>query len=276
MKFVKGFLVSILTVLIAIAIFVLGIVLNFKATLIDTMDVALKNELSKEIVDLTKDITNKNPEDIKKEVDKVLKENKNIKKILDSSYDEILAVIEGEKIADLDISLEIEELVDETVEVLKDYDINLTDDDKKEIMNIVNSADVNDNINTAIGDLAKEISAENKTALDVYNFITGTTFKIILIGVIIICVALIALIKKSVYKWLIDLGVAGLTVGATISFLIPMIIDWLMDLASENEGIVISVTSLTTYGYIWIGIGLVAVVGNFVLNKVLNKEKVEN
>ena len=187
-----------------------------------------------------------------------------------------MAVIEGEKIADLDISLEIEELVDETVEVLKDYDINLTDDDKKEIMNIVNSADVNDNINTAIGDLAKEISAENKTALDVYNFITGTTFKIILIGVIIICVALIALIKKSVYKWLIDLGVAGLTVGATISFLIPMIIDWLMDLASENEGIVISVTSLTTYGYIWIGIGLVAVVGNFVLNKVLNKEKVEN
>ncbi len=276
MKFVKGFLVSILTILIAIAIFVLGIVINFKATLIDTMDVALKNELSKEIVDLTKDITNKNPEDIKKEVDKVLKENKNIKKILDSSYDEILAVIEGEKIADLDISLEIEELVDETVEVLKDYDINLTDDDKKEIMNIVNSADVNDNINTAIGDLAKEISAENKTALDVYNFITGTTFKIILIGVIIICVALIALIKKSVYKWLIDLGVAGLTVGATISFLIPMIIDWLMDLASENEGIVISVTSLTTYGYIWIGIGLVAVVGNFVLNKVLNKEKVEN
>ncbi len=276
MKFVKGFLVSILTIIIAIAIFVLGIVLNFKATLIDTMDVALKNELSKEIVDLTKDITNKNPEDIKKEVDKVLKENKNIKKILDSSYDEILAVIEGEKIADLDISLEIEELVDETVEVLKDYDINLTDDDKKEIMNIVNSADVNDNINTAIGDLAKEISAENKTALDVYNFITGTTFKIILIGVIIICVALIALIKKSVYKWLIDLGVAGLTVGATISFLIPMIIDWLMDLASENEGIVISVTSLTTYGYIWIGIGLVAVVGNFVLNKVLNKEKVEN
>lgn len=276
MKFVKGFLVSILTILIAIAIFVLGIVLNFKATLIDTMDVALKNELSKEIVDLTKDITNKNPEDIKKEVDKVLKENKNIKKILDSSYDEILAVIEGEKIADLDISLEIEELVDETVEVLKDYDINLTDDDKKEIMNIVNSADVNDNINTAIGDLAKEISAENKTALDVYNFITGTTFKIILIGVIIICVALIALIKKSVYKWLIDLGIAGLTVGATISFLIPMIIDWLMDLASENEGIVISVTSLTTYGYIWIGIGLVAVVGNFVLNKVLNKEKVEN
>lgn len=276
MKFVKGFLVSILTIIIAIAIFVLGIVLNFKATLIDTMDVALKNELSKEIVDLTKDITNKNPEDIKKEVDKVLKENKNIKKILDSSYDEILAVIEGEKIADLDISLEIEELVDETVEVLKDYDINLTDDDKKEIMNIVNSADVNDNINTAIGDLAKEISAENKTALDVYNFITGTTFKIILIGVIIICVALIALIKKSVYKWLIDLGVAGLTVGATISFLIPMIIDWLMDLASENEGIVISVTSLTTYGYIWISIGLVAVVGNFVLNKVLNKEKVEN
>ncbi len=276
MKFVKGFLVSILTIIIAIAIFVLGIVLNFKATLIDTMDVALKNELSKEIVDLTKDITNKNPEDIKKEVDKVLKENKNIKKILDSSYDEILAVIEGEKIADLDISLEIEELVDETVEVLKDYDINLTDDDKKEIMNIVNSADVNDNINTAIGDLAKEISAENKTALDVYNFITGTTFKIILIGVIIICVALIALIKKSVYKWLIDLGIAGLTVGATISFLIPMIIDWLMDLASENEGIVISVTSLTTYGYIWIGIGLVAVVGNFVLNKVLNKEKVEN
>ena len=276
MKFVKGFLVSILTILIAIAIFVLGIVINFKATLIDTMDVALKNELSKEIVDLTKDITNKNPEDIKKEVDKVLKENKNIKKILDSSYDEILAVIEGEKIADLDISLEIEELVDETVEVLKDYDINLTDDDKKEIMNIVNSADVNDNINTAIGDLAKEISAENKTALDVYNFITGTTFKIILIGVIIICVALIALIKKSVYKWLIDLGVAGLTVGATISFLIPMIIDWLMDLASENEGSVISVTSLTTYGYIWIGIGLVAVVGNFVLNKVLNKEKVEN
>ena len=276
MKFVKCFLVSILTILIAIAIFVLVIVINFKANLIDTMDVALKNELSKEIVDLTKDITNKNPEDIKKEVDKVLKENKNIKKILDSSYDEILAVIEGEKIADLDISLEIEELVDETVEVLKDYDINLTDDDKKEIMNIVNSADVNDNINTAIGDLAKEISAENKTALDVYNFITGTTFKIILIGVIIICVALIALIKKSVYKWLIDLGVAGLTVGATISFLIPMIIDWLMDLASENEGIVISVTSLTTYGYIWIGIGLVAVVGNFVLNKVLNKEKVEN
>ena len=80
---------------------------------------AWKNELSKEIVELVQDMTDKPKEEIKEEIDKVLKENESIKNILDTSYDQIIDVMNGKEVPNLDIAPQVEKLIDESIDVLK-------------------------------------------------------------------------------------------------------------------------------------------------------------
>ena len=69
----KKFLISILTLIITLALIVLGLTFNLKSMIIDTTDIILKKEITNQITDYLADNTDYNKEDIKKSIDKSIK-----------------------------------------------------------------------------------------------------------------------------------------------------------------------------------------------------------
>lgn len=112
---------------------------------------------------------------------------------------------------------------------------------------------------------------EAEVAIKVYDFFRSTNFKIMLIGGIVLCLGLIALLKKSTYRWLTNLGIASIFSGITIGILFPYLVNLLFENLGEDS-ITLSLSSFNTYGYIIIGLGLIALIIKISLAKLLLKE----
>ena len=103
----------------------------------------------------------------------------------------------------------------------------------------------------------------------------GPTFKVMLCGVILLDLLFIALLKKSPYKWLSNLGGSSLIVGLFIGFVIPLSIDKLLKTLDNENLFAFNTEALANYGYVLIGIGIVAYVLEFTLKKTIEKKPIE-
>lgn len=144
---------------------------------------------------------------------------------------------------------------------------------KDEILAIASSDEVNNLVNDAISDIKNDLDSNVVVIIDTYSFITSTTFKIIMIGLMVLTLLLIALLKRSVYSWLSNLGTASILTGVLMAFAVPFLIDQVMLMLELKEKINISISSIVTYGYVTLAIGIVSIIINTVISK-LNKDKI--
>ena len=69
---------------------------------------------------------------------------------------------------------------------------------------------LNDYYNNLVKDTSKNLSKEQKNALKLYKSITSTNFILITSILIVILLIIIAIYKKSFYKWLKNLSISGI------------------------------------------------------------------
>lgn len=267
----KKLLIGISTLLMFIALVCLGLVFNVKCLIVDTVDVVLKKEITNEIVDYIGDNTNYNKDEVKKSIDKVLSENESIKKTVDTYMDKFMDIMNDKKVENIDLSKELESIINDSEPILKEYGITISEKDKQEILEAASSEEINKAFNETITEFKIDMSGEAKMALDIFNFVTSTTFKLILIGSIALLLALIALLKKSYYKWLSNFGGSLILSGIVVGILLPLAIDVIMKEVGDNY--IISTGSFRTYGYISITVGIVAIIINNVIPKIKEKNK---
>lgn len=271
----KKLLIGILTLLMFIALVCLGLVFNVKSLIVDTIDVALKKEITNEIVDYIGDNTNYNKEEVKKSIDKVLNENESIKKTVNTYMDKFMDIMNDKKVENIDLSKELESIINDSEPILKEYGITISEKEKQEILEVASNEEINKAFNETITEIKTDMPREAKIVLDIFNFITSTTFKLILIGSIALLLVLIACLKKNYYKWLSNFGGSLILSGIIIGVFIPIAIDTISK--ELEDGIMISYSSFSTYGYISIGIGIVAIIINIVISKIIkNKKIIEN
>ena len=267
----KKFLISILTLIITLALIVLGLTFNLKSMIIDTTDIILKKEITNQITDYLADNTDYNKEDIKKSIDKVLNENELIKKTVNTYMDKFINVLNDKEVTDIDLSQELESIINDSEPILKEYGITISEEDKKELLNEVSGEEINKTFNESVMEFKKEMTSEDKTILNIFNFITSTSFKLMLIGGVIVLLILIALLKKSFYKWLSNFGMSLIFSGIVLGILIPLLMDTIIK--EIGEEFIISYSSFSTYGYVSIGIGVILIVINILIPKIINKKK---
>ena len=270
-SFMKKFLISILTLIITLALIVLGLTFNLKSMIIDTTDIILKKEITNQITDYLADNTDYNKEDIKKSIDKVLNENELIKKTVSTYMDKFINVLNDKEVTDIDLSQELESIINDSEPILKEYGITISEEDKKELLNEVSGEEINKTFNESVMEFKKEMTSEDKTILNIFNFITSTSFKLMLIGGVIVLLILIALLKKSFYKWLSNFGMSLIFSGIVLGILIPLLMDTIIK--EIGEEFIISYSSFSTYGYVSIGIGVILIVINILIPKIINKKK---
>lgn len=264
----KKFLVGLITFLISILITLLGVSFSLKAFIVDNTNNIIEKELVSATEEVLKEI-DEIPEEAKVEVKKILEENKEIKKIMGNYFDIALDVLSGKtNIDDINITKDVEKILDESEGILKDYGITLSDDDKKQILDAVSDEEVTKVINDSIKDLQKEMPKNLQTGVQVYSFINSLTCKLVIIVLIIIGTILIALLKKSYYKWLGNLGVAAIVSGLFLGFIVPFVIDFVVE-SIEDVNITLSTSSFVTFGAITLIVGVVLSLAGIVLNKVI-------
>lgn len=261
MKVLKNFLIIIITVLLMICLMAIGIVFNLKYTITDTVGEIVKDEISNNIVDTIAKNSEMNKEEIKVEIDKVLNDNPTIKKTVDDCFNKAIDILNGKDVKELNIRNEVEKIINDNEATLKEYGVTITDEEKTKILDYVSSEEFNNEFNSAIIELKEEIPS---MALKVFTFSISTTFKIILIGLVILFIIIIALLKKSTYKWMPNFATASLITGIlySISFI------FIEEILKENENIQISFEPLKLYGFIMIGVGVLFIILNLIIKKI--------
>lgn len=270
----KTFLRGILTTILVLVLMTLGFTLSTKKMITSTADNLIKNEMKKTIIETIENETKDElPDNTKKKIEDTITNNKSIQEVMDKNLDSILDMIGNQDSTEkIDITEDLDSLVEVGEEILKEYDIELSEEAKEEIISSVSKEEINDTVNKMIKEAKTDIPEDTKTMIQTYQYVSGTTFKMILVGIAIILLLLIALLKKSYYGWLSNFGIAAVITGIMSAFLLPLTISALVGIITEGE-IVISTTSLSIYGYILLGLGIISIFAKkFIQKSVTTKE----
>lgn len=267
----KGFLRGLLTIWITLILITLALVLSLKGILVNTADTIIKKEISTKVVDEIKNYkSDEIPEEVINEVKDTIENNKEIKKLMDTYYDKVIDILVNDSNEKIDVSNDLNIIIDEGEKILNDNGITITKEQKYELLSMVSIDEVNNMVNDTIIEVKENFTGETRVVLNTYKFLMGTTFKLVLIALLVISLLLIALLKKSFHKWLSNLGCASIISGVVVGIIMPYIIDFILGMI-DNDSLTISTNTLNTYGYILIAIGVLSIIINIVISKLLEK-----
>ena len=271
----KKILCGLLTIIITILLMGYGLSLSFKEIIMDTATQAVSADFTESIVDVIDDTTNESiPEEVKEQIKTTIDDNKEVKKIINDSLDIVLEMLTNNSSDfQIDVTDDLNSIVSSGIEILDDNGVKLSESEKEELYSIVEKEEVNNIINDAAQEIRANLDDDTKLIFEAYNFFTGSTFKIIIISLIVVLLLFVALLKKSVYSWLFNLGIASTLAGLVIGVLLPIFLSSIIDEIVKEGGITLKINSLNTIGYVLIGIGVIAIIINIILKTLKNKNK---
>ena len=130
--------------------------------------------------------------------------------------------------------------------------------------------DLNEQYKEIIEKTRNELPAESKIMIDSYNNMTSNEFIIILSVISVVAIIIIALLKKPYYKWIVNIGIAGIIsalfislIGACMALILNLVIE------SMEATMTISATPMLIIA----GIMLVVSILLLVINAVLDNNK---
>ncbi len=272
----RKFLIGLLTILLTFAFLVLGISWNLKAVITENIEGILKEEITTEIVSEVAKNTNINKGNVKKELTKVMEENVGLKNAIDDSFDKVMDILSGKEVNEINLSHELENVIYNSEEVLKSYGITVTKEEKEKLLDIVNSEEFNKDFQNTVKEVQENLPSNTKVVIDAFLFFRSTTFKCILVGSIIVILVFIAILKKSYYKWLGNLSEATFISGILFGILMPWVVNLINQELVGSNRFVLSMNSISQYGYILLGIGIFSLVLKVVFAKILDKKEISS
>lgn len=224
MKILKSIITSFLTLILTILISLLIVSITFKDLLIeDILYEGFKSTI------INKDYKEKNTtlDDIITEdgvitdndfVNEIL-ESPEIKELVNKYLDKIITTIADENISidelnEFNLNQDMINYIKENKEVLSEKTgIEITDEMIEEASEKLEEIDTKKIVKQTVVNVRNNLSPQEKQLLKAYNFITSSALKIYLIIGIVIILLLIAIIKKSLYKWIRNLSNAMTLAG---------------------------------------------------------------
>ena len=263
MKLIKNLNLGILNIILINLITILAISFNIKSLITDgVIKETIKqrittNETSQEIIENDK-------------INKLL-ENEEVKDLLDKYLDiTIEGIIDKEKLNEITLEKDMINYLKANKDILeKEFGTEITDEMFTKALEYLDSNELSNIYKQNITNVNQNLPKEAKIILKGYNILISIKFKIILLITIVLNLFMIALIKKSYYKWLNSLGISLLLAGSGISimsFLVNFIIINLSELSKFNTN------KLSFNGLILIIIGIVLLI----IKKVIEKHIKEN
>lgn len=279
----KKIFIALLTLLITLLICLLSISFCIKDIIVDT--------LSKEVVSL--EIKEKVTDEIKKEyadidydtlskVGDFIQTSSEVYNITDKYFDNIIeSVISGDDVDVPKTKEEILNLINENEGILTNNGIEVSDLKKEKIASELSDGGKLDKIYKNVrNSVKKNLSSKEVKLVELYDKITKPLFRWIIISIILIATILIAVLKRTYYRWTLNLGVSFLLSGIILALLAPLVLDDLsynITLKVIGKSSSININSLTNIGYGCLGVCALLIIIYIIGNKIIGyKERLEN
>lgn len=265
-------------------------VLVFTFTMVPTVIFAEKSVNEKLIGEYTKEEVSKQmtttlqqelPELTTKEIEIIqtkIDNSKTINDIINKYTNRILKDLSSDKVENINIKNDIATILEENKSIVEEtLDRKIADEDYDRVIDeIVNNDALDDAYKHLIEDTKNNMPKETKTMIEGYNTITSDQFIITTIIISIVSIILIALLKKPYYKWIVNVGIAGIIsslficlIGASIVLLLNIVIDTL------DQPISISATPMFVTAAIMLIISVVLIIINNTLDKKIEQKQVK-
>lgn len=265
----KKFICGLLTVLLIILFSTLIFSFNFKNVVVNTISsMVVKKEIASNINDIIMGIYDTNDVLVLETIEERVNDSKVVDDITEKYFDQFINYVNNDGQVNItNIDSDIERLIDENKDALVEYGIEITDEDKQEIINSFDLDDrINDEIEEVMISVKNEMTGEERLVIDIYNVLTSSILQIGIIVGIVVDIILIALIKKSLYKWIFNVGIALICVGVVSAVLMPLVVNIIRGFISVD--ITIDISGIVTSGYIGLGIGILLIVVYNVIKKI--------
>ena len=252
----KKIITIILTLLITFFTCVLCFSFCVKDMIVDTLakDV-VKNEISSIVIDaIEKNHDNINYE-VMNEIETNVGNSYEMTIITEKYLDGIVkSIMEDEEIIVPSTTDDIINLINENESVLAKAGIEITSLDKDKISDFLISDGRLDKVyKNVVRQMKNNLSNKEIVFVNVYDKITTNTFRWMVLSIIILIILIIALIKKSYYRWLYDLGVSFVLSGIILALAIPLLSGFISKIISDKiimASIKINFNPLINTGYL--------------------------
>lgn len=228
MKIIKKIIIALLNILLIDLIIILVLNCTIKKLLVDEL---LIESFKQNNPLISENVSNNSPFIINNKVLEKTLEDEEVKEMLSEFIDDVISNISKEE----QENINIEELEKKVIEYTKEHKkeleektgVEITDEMINEASKLLNDGDVKKSFEQEINNYKNNITKEEKMALKFYNFITSKDLRTIIIILIIVNILLIAILQKSIYKWIKNLSramyISGLSIvilGLAIKYLI--------------------------------------------------------
>ena len=265
---------------------ILTTVLVFTFTLIPTVIYAEKtinNDLigqyfKKEITNqmtkvITEDLEGLSEEEYNKIKD-TIENDEEINAFVEKYSNRIIKDLSKDKIDDINLEEDIKKILYENKDIIeKAIGRKITDEQlDKAIEEVFESEKVENSYQQIIEEARQEMPKDAQTMIDGYNTITSDEFIIISVIVSVISIIIIAILKKPYYKWIVNIGIAGIIaalfvalIGGSISLIINLVIE------SIEGNMQIEPTPMLITSGIMLAISIILIVINHILDNRMKK-----
>lgn len=252
MKIIKKIIIALLNILLIDLIIILVLNCTIKKLLVDEL---LIESFKQNNSLISENVSNNSPFIINNKVLEKTLEDEEVKEMLSEFIDDVINSISKEE----QENINIEELEKKVIEYTKEHrkeleektGVEITDEMINEASKLLDDGDVKKSFEQEINNYKNNITKEEKMALKFYNFITSKDLRTIIIILIIVNTLLIAILQKSIYKWIKNLSRAMYISGLSIVILalaIKYLISTLTLLVINPKEIFIIGISLIVFG----------------------------
>lgn len=275
MKVVKKILIGILVLLLIDMIVALAISFNLKQIIIDGV---IKEVITEKITSNSYHAPNNVITD--EQIDQVVDDERVrellktpemqdlMNKYLDQTID---GLIDEENIDEVEIEKDIANFLKDNRDVIEaKVGKEVTDEMIDNAVQNLDTKDMSNAYKQALQNASRNMTKEEKQVLKGYNYIISWNFRIIMFIAMLVDLVLIALLQKSLYKWIKTFGKTLIVSGIGIvimSIVSSLIVKNASNLKNFNT------TNLTITGVVILIVGIIITVTYKIILKIKNKKK---
>lgn len=265
---------------------VLTTVLVFTFTLIPTVIYAekmvnedliggyFKEEITNQMTEALTDNLEGLSEEEYNEIKNTIENDEEINEFIEKYSNRIIEDLSKEEIEDINLEEDIRDILQGNKDLIENViGEEITDEQlNKAIDEIMADENTENAYQQIIEEARQEMPADAQAMVDSYNTITSDEFIIVSVIISIIAIIIIALLKKPYYKWIVNVGIAGIIaalfitlIGGSISLITNLVIE------SMEGTLAISATPMLITAGVMLVISIVLIIINSILDK--NREK---
>lgn len=202
-------------------------------------------------------------------IEENIENNEEINAFVEKYSNRLLQDLSKENVDDVDLEEDIRNILHGNKDMIEEaLGEEITDEQLDQALDEAFETEEVDNAYQQIIKEAKdEMPAEAQTMIDGYNTITSSEFIMIAVIISVVAIIMIALLKKPYYKWIVNVGIAGIIsalfialIGASISLLFNLVIE------SMNTTMTVSALPMLITAGIMLVVSIILIVINSILD----------